>query len=223
MRSLSLPVTLEKHKLASDQPWFMLLDIIFNADTDTPTYIRIARNTEDVTFQGNVYQAFNFEPDVSEDNGKGELPTVSIRVSNVNRAIHGYLEQYSGGVGAKVILYLVNKANMNGEPELQADFEVIDAHADVMWVTFTLGGDSPMRQMFPRFYYLQNYCIWTYNTPAMQAGLDPRGLQCGYKGNLTTCSKTLDGANGCRAHNNSGRFGGFTTIDTNGFRAAQLQ
>ncbi len=57
--------------------------------------------------------------------------------------------------------------------------------------------------------YWPNFCIWKY-----------KSTQCGYTGALATCTRTLDGTNGCEAHNNQVRFGGFPGIDSNGAQAA---
>jgi hypothetical protein len=154
------------------------------------------------------------------DKASGELQAITLKACNINRIIEGYLSQYNGGVGATVTIYVVNAANLNGEPDLQSTFEVTDSSSDAEWAYFTLGADNPMRQPIPKFLYLANHCQNIFNTPAMRAANNPAGMRCGYIGALLSCDHTLGGVNGCRVHNNVPRFFAFPAIDAAGFRNA---
>jgi lambda family phage minor tail protein L len=221
MQSLSLASALQKHQVAGTAPWFVLLDIYPNK-ADLSVVLRVVRNTDDVIWQGNTYVAFNFSIQSIEENSNGQLPNVTIQVSNVNRAVQGQLEPYSGGIGAKVVLTVVQSADLAGDPVQQFTWTILEASATDQWVTFTLGAPNPLRRAFPNGQYVKNHCGVRFNTPAMQAVADPAGAQCGYIGALTTCDLTLNGANGCRFHNNEARFFGFPGIDSAGFRAASV-
>lgn len=212
MQTISLASALHASQIATTAPWHILLTLYPDPENSPEVVLRLAREPEDVTYKGDLYVAFNFDFDAINDEGKGQLTTLSLRVCNVNRMIHQYMEQYNGGVGATVELRVVSDNDMTGDPSIFMQFQITDATADVEWCTFTLGADNPMRQSFPRFIYVSNFCIWDY-----------KGAQCAYAGGLATCSKTLDGTNGCRAHVNSARFGGFPGIETQGFRAAMLK
>src|SRR5579859_983648 len=111
MQSLTLASALQKHQVAGTEPWFVLLDIYPNKD-DLTTVLRLARNTDDVIWQGNTYVAFNFDIQSIDETSSGQLPNVTIRVSNVSRAVQGQLELYSGGIGAKVVLTVVQAADL---------------------------------------------------------------------------------------------------------------
>jgi phage-related protein len=219
MLPITLASALQKHQVASTSPWYVLLDVYPNKN-DLTTVLRLVRNTDPVTFGGNVYEAFNFDIDSITESTTGALPNVVIRVSNVNRAVQGQLELYSGGIGAQVVLTVVNAADLAGDPAQQYTWDILEATADEMWVTFTLGAPNPMRKPFPFGVYLRSHCLFVFNTPAMQLANDPRGCQCGYQGSTTSCDLTLNGANGCRAKGNQARFGAFPGIDTLGFRSA---
>jgi phage-related protein len=223
-KTLTVISSNSKGAIATADAFIVLIDIILAANGANPAQtVRLARNVEDVVFKGNTYQAFAFEFDVAVDAANGQLQSIALRVQNITRLIHGYLEQYDGGVGAKVHVYVINTNGLNPEPDIEAEYEVMDATADKTWASFTLGAKNPLRDPFPRFIYLANHCIHTFNTPTMQAALDPLGQQCGYSGADPTCSKTLEGFNGCRHKANQSRFGGQAGITTAGFRAAQIQ
>lgn len=217
--SISLASALHKSQIATTAPWHLLLTVYPDPKNNPDVVLRLAREPQDVVYQGNTYIAFNFDFDPITDASTGELTTLTLRVCNVNRLIHSYLEQYDGGIGARVELRVVSAQDMTGDPSILMQFEITEATADSNWATLTLGADNPMRQIFPRFVYLKDFCMWRYNTPAMQAASDPKGAQCGYIGALATCNKTLTD---CRAHANSGRFGGFPGIDSQGFRVASI-
>lgn len=208
--SISLASALHKSQIATTDPWHLLLTAY--PDKDDPSVIlRLVREPFDVVYKGDTYIAFNFDFDPITDGSSGELTSLTLRVCNVNRLIHSYLEQYDGGVGARVELRVVSAQDLAGDPSIFMQWEITEASADSQWATLTLGADNPMRQAFPRFVYLKDYCMWRY-----------KGTECLYSGGLATCDHTLGGANGCRVHNNSARFGGFPGIDSAGFRVASI-
>ena len=241
---LSVVSNLERHKLASSEPFLLLMDIEYPGDglpaiagtaPMAQQHIRFVRNLDPVTFDAGdglgpqVYQPFSFEVGDLKISTDGSVPDLEIRASNVMRTLQGVIEQYAGVVGANLYLYAVNAANPAGEPDLALAFTVKQTTSDAKQVTLKLGASSPLRRLFPVFLYRPNYCNWQYNSPALQAATaagtplpDPPGAQCGYLGPMTTCTHTLDGPAGCQAHANVLRFGGFPGIDTNGISVASV-
>jgi phage-related protein len=207
---LSLVSAQDKHKLASTAAWILLLDICWQGQ-----HVRVARNTEPITLDANdglgpqVYQPLAFELEGAEQKNDGSLPQITIKVSNVNRMVEGAIVAYNGAAGATCSVYVVNTENPAGEPELALDTTIIRTSTDSKWVTFTCGAKSPLRMLFPKRLYYQGTCMWSY-----------KSLQCGYAGGLTTCSLTFEGPNGCLAHGNQQRFGGFPGIDSHGSMTA---
>jgi phage-related protein len=218
MLNLKLSSVIEKNRIQQSEPWLVLLDIVMPSDIQD--VLRVVNNVEAVTYQGLEYIPFNFMVDDREEASQGGLPTFALRASNVNGILQGALEDYDGGVGAVVTFRVVHNKNMSGDPDLEESFTILSADCDAEYVTFTLGGENPMRKLFPLFFYTASRCRHVYNTPAMQAALDPRGVMCGYQGSMTTCSHILSGDTGCRAHNNVINFGGQYGIDITGFRRA---
>jgi phage-related protein len=204
---LSLAAQQDKSKLASGDAWILLLDLIWSGQ-----HFRLARNTDPIEFDagdGNgiqTYQPFNFQLSI-EDPGSNQLPTISLAASNAQRILQGIIEQYAGVVGAVANLYVYNTAHPAGEPDLAITTTVMRTVANAETVTFTLSAPSPMRQLFPKFLYRANFCMWVSAY---------KGPQCGYTGSLTNCDGTFNGTNGCIVHANATRFGAFPGIGTNG-------
>lgn len=199
MKNLPANLIIEKNKIATPNSWLVLLDVTLTDNTK----FYLVKNTENITFQGNEYTAMNFEIEPTAETSKGEIPTVTLRISNVTRIIQAYLEELEGCIGATVVVRVVNAAYLAEDySELEMTFDVLATNSDVNWVSFTLGAPNPLRRRFPLYRYIANHCGWSY-----------KSAECGYSGALGTCERTLDD---CRNHNSeennfeqSKRFGGF--------------
>ena len=249
--SLSVASNLERHKLASGDPWLLLLDLVYPGDglpAQPPapgappivqTHVRFVRDINPITFDAGdglgpqEYMPFNFSMGDLNVSSNGSVPDCELKASNILRALQSVLEQTAGVVGANAYLYAVNTANPAGEADLALAFTVKSTNSDAKEVTFKLGASSPIRRNFPINQYRPNFCAHDYNSPVLQAAtaaaiaagtplLDPPGVQCGYIGPLTTCTKTVDGPNGCQAHfpNQVLRILAFPGIGTNGAASA---
>lgn len=205
---LNLPplIVKEKNKISSIHPFFMLLDITLTDNTK----FYLVHNTEDITFNGQVYIAFPFQVELPKISSKGEIPTWTIRVSNVTRVLQASLEALNGAVGSTIVMRIVNAGFLNENyAELETTLKVLATQCDAYWVTFTLGGENLLRRRFPLYRYIANYCPWV--SRFKQAD----NVECGYSGPATTCNGTL--AN-CRLKGNSRRFGGKVGLSNIGVR-----
>lgn len=204
MKTLPAALILEKNKIATASAWMILAEVTFVDGT----IVRLARNTEDLTFETHVFTAFPFELDtVGFDQGK--IPSVVLKINNATRLIQYYLEDAEGAVGATVRLIVVNSTDYTADlSDLELTFQIIDSSADVDWVYFTLGVPSPLNKRFPLYRFIANHCNWTGNF---------KGIECQYIGIATTCDGTLTT---CRALNNSVHYGGFIGLGKGGIRFA---
>lgn len=202
---LALPpaLVIEKNKLASTAPWVVLLDVVMLDETA----LYVTNNTEEVTFQGQLYTPFPFEIDMLDQDSKGNIPSLQITISNVTRYFQYWLESTSGMVGATVLITVVHMENLTEDySELQMSFDVIAASADAKLITFTLGAPNPLRRQFPLLRCLARHCNWVRNY---------KGVECGYTGTQETCNGTYDQ---CKAYGNSRRFGGYIGLQQIGYR-----
>lgn len=203
MKTLPASLLLEKNKLATKNPWLVLLDVYLTDDTE----LYFVKNTENITFSGREYSAINFEIEPTKESTKGEIPTVTLRVSNVTRILQAHLEALSGAVGSSVTVRVVNAAHLTENySELEMTLDVLSSHADALWVAFTLGAPNPLRRRFPLYRYIADHCAWAF-----------KGRECNYTGGATSCKRTLDD---CRNLNNSVRFGGFKGLSGGNVRLA---
>ena len=211
--TLSAGAYIEKNRLSSTSAWLILLKVTM---PDT-TVIRLVANSENVTWPvtaGDVYTKFPFELDEIGDTSKGEVPSVSLKVSNVARILEPYLEDQDGLIDSEVIIYIVNSINVttdalgvgvnNDNPEIELNYDIINSSTDAMWVNFTLGSMNPWNRRFPRNKVYKNICRFN----------DFKGARCKYAGIETTCDRSLYT---CRnTMDNSENFGGFPGVGSKG-------
>lgn len=191
MLTLPLALRIEKNRLVATAPWLLLLDVTL----PDASVIRLVRNTEDVTFGGNLYTAFAFDIDNVRSGGDGRIQGVSLKVANPGRALQPYMEAHDGLVGCGITLRVVHADNLAADySELTLQWEILSAESAEDWIVFSLGAENPLRRRFPLHVAIPFSCNWTF-----------KGVECGYSGAAASCPRTLAY---CRSLGNSVRFGG---------------
>ena len=197
-----------KNALATGSRFVWLYEI--EVPTATPTRYRFCAQTEAVTFDGNDYSPFPITHAAHSEGSDGDLPTLNLNVSNVSREIAGTLEAYNGLIGQRVKIMLVlmtesyhTSPQFSGQAILNWDFKVTGTTLSEETASMTLGDISLYEVNIPASRISKRYCRFKY-----------RDDGCGYIGEVKNCDKSLDGANGCKAHggdspNHPARFGGF--------------
>lgn len=207
----------EKNKLTPESVFLLCLKITI-PDVLDPLYF--VADTQDLTWDGKTWTAFDFKVDEITETSSGENPQIAIRVSNVSRIIEGYVWEYdtycknNGYSPILIDLYCVNtkaiEADPNCDPEVEHNFEALSINSDANWVSLTIGAPNPWNQRFPKNRMLGNFCRYRYF----------KGDQCGATtGNAaklaaSVCNRSLAQ---CRAFENSERFGGTPGVSRTGF------
>ena len=176
MRVFSEAAVLEKNRLASDSPFLIFLEI----ENKEIGVIRLVRNTENIMWQGNEWQAFPLDIETSSEDGK-TIPALNVKVSNCGGIIQTYLQQYNGLVDSMVRLMVALASNLeNPNPEFELDFLIKSASYDESWVTFCLSASAELMNRFPAHRYINNFCPFRCGD-----------LRCGYIG-AGVCVNTLE-------------------------------
>ena len=186
---------MEKNKLASDAPFLTLLEI---SHKSLPDIVRLARNTEDVVWNGHTWTRFPVKFESVTTDGK-TMPTCKISISSCGGLLMTYVKQYGGLTDAKVTMYMVH-ANMldHTQPLQTLEFVNRGTTYDEQWITFELGCSPDVYNRFPPDKYMQNYCPFKF-----------KSVQCGYAGQEPCCNNTLAQ---CRIRR---RFGGEQGMTSN--------
>jgi len=196
-RHISVETAIEKNKVVSATPIIILMEInLTNPNTRVvDEVIRIARNDENITFNGELYLAGNFN--VSVNNKKGEQASIDLTASDPTGFIRSKMDAYAGGVVSTVQLMTVNADRLDKPEELSEKFSVISSSVKDVDLTFRLGVANALAFSFPRNRQFRDRCSWRF-----------KGYGCQYAGPDSTCSYTFDGPNGCLAKGNQKNYGG---------------
>jgi len=191
-----------KNKLANKTPFCLLANIALS------TPMKIACNaSDDIVWNGSTWAAFPMEVGVFRQS-RDETPKLTVNVCNINRIPQAHIELANGGVDTEVTFYVVYLGDLTETAMVPTyNFIISSASASALWVTFTLGVNSPINKAYPKRLMLKNFCGFRF-----PHSKDPR---CPYEGiTYDSCNRTLADCelrNGADAH----RFGAFQSIGAN--------
>lgn len=194
--TLSLMQTIHKNRIEQFGAYILLLEIKIDANIT----IRLAHNNEDITWNGELWQAFPFQiSEITNEDAKGELPQFSFKVAAITGDIPRYIEVANGAPGAEAILRLVHSEDLsNTTPILEYFLSVKNISVNKMWVDIKVGPDMVLSQRRPYRRFLKNHCPYRYGD-----------VECGVsdatKTTYPTCPRTLAD---CIERGNGERFGG---------------
>jgi len=179
-RNISANLITEKNSLNGRYPWLLLVELHYNDSGDTVR--RFVRNHKELTYNGNLYKSFSFDVDLIRYKG-GQLPSTSIRLSNVTRYLQQEIEDNEGLTGGEIVIVYVHNDNLAEDyAELTLNFDILFPKITARYVEFHIGGPSPLQQRFPLHRYYGDSCRLQFESP-----------QCGYS-RKTVAGVTLSGS-----------------------------
>lgn len=203
MKNLSIASVIEKNKISSENSLVVALDIdIINPENGVKVdRIRLVDYVCNLTIGSNEYVKFPFEIDFKEESG--EVQNLTLSLQDQSGVVMPYLREYRGGIGSKVLVRLVTVTpdNKSAIVDFSEVFDVVGSGSSEYVITFELGSENPLSKLCPNRTQMRDRCSFRY-----------KSCECGYKGDLESCDLSLFGKNGCRAHKNSKRFGGYPAI-----------
>lgn len=200
-KHLNISTIIDKNKISSDNAFIILLAVEVKNPVDGSIVetIRFCKNSENITYKGDLYIATNFDIDVKVEMNKE--PQITLKARDQTRALGQYIDLYDGLMNNKVTMYIVNSASLT-EAEIEEEFVILSASIENYDCEIALGVESAVNQRFPNYRQFKDRCVWKY-----------KGQRCKYTGPLPTCDYTRTGSNGCIAHDNEINFGGFPGIN----------
>ncbi len=199
-RDLHADLNTAKNTLHEDQPWLVLFDV-FVTDLEV---LHLVDNETAITFGGNSYKPFPVGFEQLEESSSGDLPYLNVVAANVDRTISGYLESHGGLLDRKVVMRIVHQSNL-AVTAIESTLRIRQVSVTEEAVNFRLSHHPFFEIELPHQKYYRHRCRWAF-----------KGTECGWQssqgGNASACDKSLNGGNGCNAHSNTERFGGFPGI-----------
>lgn len=166
---------------------------------------RFARNTEDITYAGNLYPKANMDIGEQIFSSDGSIPQVTLQIfQDINGKIEEVVQKIQDALGTQVKLIKANSRFLDDAiPALEADYEALAAESDSEWATFTLGIPNPLTQRIPLRIFSSSSCPWA--TPSLF-----RGPECQYSGDDHSCTGTFQD---CKEKGNAAHWGGELGLD----------
>lgn len=154
------------------------------------TVLRYVNNTEDLIWNGDTYQAMSIEIGEMQDTSKGALPSLEMRISNIERIIQGFVEadeDFGSNWNVDISFIYIpppipSPLNVNQISEMDFSFVTTGCRCDSKECVFTMGMSNPILAKFPKRRLIPNKCQATFKVA--ETG-------CPYTGSDTTCAYTL--------------------------------
>lgn len=202
-------------------PPFMLKDLIdpysggawlWLVEIAIPGYdiVRIAKNTEDIIYGSVLFPKGNFDPGKQFFASDASIPRVQLRVAqDGTHVLEDIVNASKGGENGTVKLIRTCEKFLDIPVDaLEADYDILTAGSDPIWVMFILGIPNPLLQRIPLWAYSSKVCPLA--TPSLF-----KGPRCQYTGNDTVCTGLLED---CYAKGNAAHWGAEIGLDPNAVR-----
>ncbi|MGI1988684.1 hypothetical protein [Shewanella glacialipiscicola] len=203
MRNPSIASVIEKNKISSDNALTFAIDLqIYDIQRDEfVETIRLVNYVNNLQIDGQQYIRFPFSFDLQED--AGEIKNVTLSLQDQAGIILPYLIRFRGAVGSQVNARLITVMpdNSTAVVDFAESFTVLSSSSANYVTSLELGSENPLSRSCPARTQMKDRCSFRF-----------KSIECGYEGSLESCDLTLTGKNGCRAHNNSKRYGGYPSI-----------
>lgn len=204
MRSLPAGLITAKNSLQDSYPILILLDIALPS-ADPATTLYLVRNTENITWNSQLYTAFPFDITAVNQGRNTELPTVNLSISNVNRVMQSYVEELDGAIDSEVIITRIHSNHVTSADYFDKWYFIITStECNNQTVNFVLSSRNIYDTRFPRNRMRRNVCRFRF-----------KSTECGYAGAETSCNRTFSR---CLELANTERYGGFTNIGGSGLQ-----
>ncbi|MFA5436539.1 MAG: hypothetical protein WC372_10925 [Candidatus Neomarinimicrobiota bacterium] len=172
-------LTEAKNQLSQPGAWVWLLTVEL---PDSGPTLRYAANTEDVVYGGQTYSAFNFTMGGFSCNTDGEIPEITMSVTNVGYVLQDYVRNYSGLIGSVFSFVQINTEFLAEDYSDDAvSFTVTGTENTWPDVHLTLGVPPAARYRVPEDRLNPHSCRHKF-----------KDSRCGYTGELTTCNRNPD-------------------------------
>ncbi len=174
MKTMPAAITALIQELNPEGSWVWLIALV----TANSTTVRYVGNTENVTYDGNVYTALSFGIDKFTQNAQGLLPEFTCEITNAGYVLQDYQDELVDGT---VTFTLINTENLAADYSEDAmEFTIIGA--TILWanVSLTLGVAPEIRRRSPEDRLNPYHCRHRFQ------GSGRSSSRCGYVGKTIT-------------------------------------
>jgi lambda family phage minor tail protein L len=169
------------------------------------------------------YLPFPLKHEGIGSNALGEIDSVKVTLSSVDRTIVSALSTNNGLIGSKVVMKLIFLDKLDdATANISSTFYVDSVAITEQAATFNLTSKLDLYEVvLPGRKFERDYCRWFFKEEGCWLWdvnhWDPPG---GFLHGDVECDHTRNGPEGCKYHVNSSRFGGFPAIPKRGIWVA---
>lgn len=192
-REIDPAVIAEKNKRATTVAPIFLYEL----DLDDGQTVYLCRNTQNVTVDGQLYQAFPIELGADSQSTENTIPRLTITVKNISGEFGELIDREDAFVGNLVRKRWVVASELDKPYDL-FEYEILEADSTETEVRFTVGLPDLLESPFPERRIIPP-CLAAYRDPDTCGWPEPENLPAGVV-DIPDCSHTLTGPNGCLAH-----------------------
>jgi hypothetical protein len=186
----------EKNKTSKTSPPIWLFEI----EVDANTTIRVTPYESQITYEGNIFYPMAIEHDGFESSTDDMNANATIVAYNADGQIGAYLWDNLGLTDKQVYVYLVESSDLTKGFYYFGSWEIVTCELTRERAVFTLGPLYVFSRQGPRQKHDRVQC---QNQFGGKLGLEgPCGYDTSLPGAMQTCSKFLEGKDGCIAHGN---------------------
>lgn len=190
----SLFVT-EKNKVHGSNQWLVLVECEIGIPIvggvigigEPSQAVRVVHSDANFVWNGTTYTATAMSISPNRSNSEGTLESITLTVSNITPSLRSLIED--GNFDGKTCKIRRVNALSGALDVIEYRFQVTSITITWESISFVLAHTNLLNKPYPLNRYLRSICGWQYKSP-----------ECGYKGALPTCDKTLGGPDGCRVH-----------------------
>lgn len=171
------------------------------------------------TSGGNTYLPFPLTHEGIGTNALGEIDTVKVKLSAVDRIIISTLAANNGLIGSKVVMKLVFYDQLaDASANIASTFYIDSVETTEQEAVFNLTSKLDLYQVqIPARMFERDHCQWFFKQEGcwLWSG-GAWTAPVGFVNGGVECDHTMTGPVGCKYHVNSSRFGGFPAIPMRG-------
>jgi len=179
-RTLPAATVTAKNLLANTAPFIWL----FECRIDEDNAIRVCQYTEDVSWNGDTYEAYPIRFDFLGASTDDQNHVANVTIGNADRQFLDYLNDNNGLVDKTVKVRWVSSDDLSTTDNVpEWHFEIADCQVTRQAIVWQLGPLDVFSRQCPHHFFNRDHCRWRFGSK-----------QCAYDaertGSLQSCEKT---------------------------------
>jgi phage-related protein len=164
MKTLTAGVIAETQKAHGTTAWPWLVYIVASQSVTATEVFRLTNHPQPITIDAKTYDPYPFALGVRSSDSEGNIPSVQLSVSNIDRQIVRNLATADNLLGKTCTLRQVNTANLSSAAWLETTLTIAGAVVTRAAIEFRLELPNPHDIQLPQEVFLRDRCPWRFGS-----------------------------------------------------------